>query len=130
MGWIGKPSPEDERARALAESLGQTDAGMGWSPQDQDATMRGIRPMTWEYKPGAQAALGLPAGRHGGPMAQNLEKTPMGRGMVVDTPQGKVIDQRVAVPGILNMIGRIGERLDHVEGDKPRGSMRDWMQGG
>lgn len=117
MGW--QRSQDDARARNLLEQLGQssaqTNAAMGWAPPQADATIGAIRPKTFEYKPQA-LQMGMPGGQRYGVMAQDLEKTPLGKTMVVDTPAGKVIDHRAATGAILAMLGRLGERLDNVEG--------------
>jgi hypothetical protein len=101
-------SEADQRAQDLA-------AGLGQSGENTDAALRSIRPVTYKYKPAA-LSMGSPSGPRYGVMAQDLEKTPLGRTMVVDTPQGKVIDHRTAATANTAMIGRLGQRLDELEG--------------
>ena len=128
MGWDARrtadyaPSAgpgQDQRTASLLEGLGQagagTDAAMGWSPREQDATLRSIDPKTFEYRSPHRRVLDLPSGKVYGTMAQDLERTPLGRTMVRDTPMGKMIDNRVATGATLGLIGRLGERLDSLE---------------
>ena len=73
---------------------------------------------SYRYKdPGAPGAA---PGRHYGPMAQDLEKTPAGRSTVVDTPQGKMVDT-----GRLTMVtaaatSETQRRLDDAEDEIAR----------
>lgn len=76
-----------------------------------DKTMQGIRPVSFEYQP----QVGQPGPKFG-VTAQELERTPLGRGMVRETPQGKAIDVGQATGAILGMLGRVNERLRKVEG--------------
>jgi hypothetical protein len=55
-------------------------------------TVRSAPGYSYEYKQGEQGP-GAPPGKHVGPMAQDLEKTPMGAGVVNEGPDGmKQID--------------------------------------
>lgn len=76
-----------------------------------DKTMQGIRPVSFEYQP----QVGQPGPKFG-VTAQELERTPLGRGMVRETPAGKAIDVGQATGAILGMLGRVNERLRKVEG--------------
>jgi len=73
--------------------------------------MQGIRPVSFEYAP----QVGQPGPKFG-VTAQELERTPLGRGMVRETPAGKAIDVGQATGAILGMLGRVNERLRKVEG--------------
>ena len=118
----------DPRRRAMQEAMGGLSqdhrGGMGGpSPRTpEDDTLESLRGYTYEYKPEARQAMGLPGGRQYGVMAQDLEKTKLGSGMVRDTPGGKAIDMKAATGGTLAMLGRLAERDDERES---RAAMRD-----
>lgn len=78
--------------------------------RELDQSMQAQRPYTFEYMPGAG-----PAGRRGGVMAQDLERTRLGAATVRNTPQGKMVD--VGQLGGLNaaQIGRLNERVRKLE---------------
>ena len=50
-----------------------------------------------------------------GPMAQNLEKTPLGKTIVYDTPRGKVIDIKGATAQLLGQNGTQQRIIDDQE---------------
>jgi len=99
-------SPADRQAMGYGRDLRR--AG--------DDTMRQLDASRYNYSPHAQGALGQPKGPQYGVMAQQLERTPLGRSMVYDTPHGKMVDTNRAAMGSLGMIGRLGERVDELEG--------------
>lgn len=101
----------DERARLLAEGLGQSDAAMSRQLSSGAVDRSMVRPYTFEYAAGAG-----PAGRRAGVMAQDLEASgPLGAAVVRDTPIGKTID--AGQLGGLNaaQIGRLNERVRKLE---------------
>jgi len=58
-----------------------------------------LSPSTYQYKdPNAQGAA---PGQHTGVMAQDLEKSALGRQLVIDGPNGKMVDYQKAVPLLL-----------------------------
>jgi hypothetical protein len=72
----------------------------------------------YEYKD--PAAPGAGAGHHVSPMAQELEKTPMGASMVVDTPHGKMVDYGKGMGAIVAAQAHLNKRLEAIEGKKPQ----------
>lgn len=96
---------KERRRRQLEEALGSLDASA------VGKTLEGVRPISYEYAPGAG-----PSGRRLGVSAQELERTPLGRGMVRETPAGKAIDVPQATGALLGMVGELGKRLSKVEG--------------
>lgn len=54
-------------------------------------------------------------GRYLGPMAQDLEKTELGRDMVMDTPDGKMVDYGRGAPAYLGVAGLLNDRMDDLE---------------
>ena len=64
------------------------------------------------------------------PMAQDLEKTSMGNQMVMDTPQGKMVDYGKGFGAILASQAHLNERLNKMEGKGyARGGMVDGSAG-
>jgi hypothetical protein len=61
---------------------------------------------------------GASAGSHFGVMAQDLEKTPVGRSMVKDTPSGKMVDPAQGFGALLASQAALHERLSKLEGKK------------
>ncbi len=70
-----------------------------------------LKPRAYDYKnPEADGR-----GRHVGIMAQDLERSPMGREMIIETPRGKMIDMRKATGGLLAAVADLHGRLGQVE---------------
>ena len=87
----------------------------------EDRTIEGLRGYEYEYRPETRQMLGAamaPRGDRYGIMAQDLERTPLGRTMVDEGPAGKTIDMRAATMGSLALIGRLGERVEELERQK------------
>lgn len=59
-------------------------------------------------------------GKQVGVMAQDLEKSPMGKQAVVDTPQGKVVHSGKLATAVAAGLADVNKRLEKVEGKKPR----------
>lgn len=54
-------------------------------------------------------------GKHAGVMAQDLEKSEIGSGMVTDTPEGKMVDTKKASMAALASLANINDRLKKLE---------------
>ena len=89
-----------------------------------DDLMSETKPYSFDYNNKGrklQAALGNdPDGRQYGVMAQDLERSPVGRSMVVDTPAGKVVDTNKAAMASLAANARLNERLERMEAGMAR----------
>lgn len=59
---------------------------------------------------------GTAPGKRYGVMAQDLEKSPMGRSLVRDTPGGKMVDTGQAALAALAALAAMGKRMDRIEG--------------
>lgn len=57
-------------------------------------------------------------GRHVSPMAQELEKTDIGKSMVFDSPDGKMVDYGKGLGAMLAAQAQLHERLKKLEGKK------------
>lgn len=68
------------------------------------------QPKEYNYKDAANGQ-----GKHVSPMAQDLEKSEIGKSMVMDTPQGKVVDYGKGFGAILAAQSMLHKRLDSLE---------------
>lgn len=96
-------STSDERAKTEIEtgeaSLGELLSGVGawdYAYKDPDKPLRGH-------------------GRFVSPMAQEIEKTAIGKSMVKDTPDGKVVDYGKGLGAMLSGMGWIHKRVEEIE---------------
>lgn len=80
------------------------------------ALLESVEPVAYSYKPGAAATEGH--GRHVGVMAQDLERTPAGRSMVVDTPRGKMVDGGKMAAASLAAAADLDHRVRALEARK------------
>ena len=82
--------------------------------EDIDDFMKSLDAVSYDY-------LGredLPKGRQYGILAQDLEKSKVGKSFVVDTPKGKFVDVGRGYGAVLAALRRLDERLSGVEGAK------------
>lgn len=89
----------------------------GGGPSEASALAGSMQPYTFDYRPGS----GGPPGRRLGVMAQDLEQSPLGAQLVLDTPQGKQIDVAQAQGAALAMIADQEQRLRRLEGQPTAG---------
>lgn len=82
--------------------------------EDIDQFLEAVRPMLYKYKD-PSGAHGKTPGKHLGIIAQELEKTNVGKSLVVDTPQGKAIDLPSTVGTLLATSARMHDRLSSLE---------------
>jgi hypothetical protein len=80
-----------------------------------DEFLSRLEPYSWEYKNPERDG----DGRHYGVMAQDLERSRMGRGMVHETPRGKVVDTRKVAMGGLAALADHHERIAALERGRP-----------
>jgi hypothetical protein len=93
---------------------------------EQAATsfLSAIQPKTYEYSPaGMQSGMAAP-GTHLGVMAQDLERTPVGRAAVQNTPAGKVVDYGQLGGTMLAGLAALNSRLNKVESTAQSGNAR------
>lgn len=82
--------------------------------EDFDASefLDSITPAKYRYKDPEKFGKGV----HASPMAQDLEKSEIGKSMVMDTPEGKMVDYGKGFGAMLASLADIHERLKQVEG--------------
>jgi hypothetical protein len=78
-----------------------------------DAFMRELDPKSFKYKDKKDGE-----GKRYGVMAQDAEKSEVGKTMVKDTPHGKMLDGKATTSALLAAISRLAERVDELEGGK------------
>jgi hypothetical protein len=69
-----------------------------------------------EYSYKDPKAPGAAPGKHTGPMAQELEKSELGKEMVTDGPDGKGVDFQRGLGTLVAALASLNERLDKMEG--------------
>jgi hypothetical protein len=83
-----------------------------------------IAPKTYNYTPaGMQSGMAAP-GTHLGVMAQDLERTPVGRAAVQNTSAGKVVDYGQLGGTMLAGLAALNSRLSKVESTPQAGNAR------
>ena len=75
--------------------------------------LEAAEPSEYSYKPEFAFAG---EGRHVSPMAQNLERSTIGKTMVVDTPVGKVVDYGKSFGAVLGALSHLNKKLNTVMG--------------
>lgn len=78
---------------------------------------------SYEYKNTSKP--GTAPGKRTGVMAQDLEKSSMGKQLVKDTPNGKMVDIEQGLGAVLAAQAELNERLKTVEGKKKPQKMAD-----
>lgn len=78
-----------------------------------------MKPYTYKYKdPSMEPRIQPTGGTYLGVMAQDLERIPhLGSQLVVETPHGKMVDQKTALSATMAGLARLNERLRAVEAD-------------
>lgn len=82
---------------------------------DAEEMLRGLRAYTYRYKD--PKAIGASPGRHIGVMAQDLEKSGMGRSVVMEGPRGKMIDVPRLASALAAGEANLDKRLRKLERD-------------
>ncbi len=95
---------------AVAASDRRVKKHIGDGSRDARAFLDAIKPKRFEYKGESTGRLGV--------VAQDLEKAPMGEGIVHDTPGGKMIDAGQGVGALLASVSEINTRLKALEAKK------------
>lgn len=137
----GSISDSDRRALEGMSDLPAQIRGNGPSTADVLRTVREARPYTYEYRDPQHGE-----GRFAGPMAQDLERTPLGRSMVQEGPDGmKRVDGARAGLTALAASSAQQDKLDQLEKETeelrrqmramggtqmPQTSTPNWLTGG
>jgi hypothetical protein len=73
--------------------------------------MEAMKSYTYEYKKGK----GNPKGEHTSVMAQDLEKSDLGKQMVKDTPKGKMVDYAQGMAPLFAAIAELNEKVNKLQ---------------
>ena len=76
---------------------------------DLDAFMESLNPKAFTYK---KSGANAPAGENVGVIAQDVESTPVGRTMVKNTPDGKMLDMQKGFGVILAALAALHDKLE------------------
>jgi len=84
-----------------------------------DAFLESLHPYSYRYKDAGDEPRAAPTGgKYLGVMAQDLEAVPeIGPQLILNTPHGKMVDQRVALSATMAGVGRLYERVRALETD-------------
>lgn len=89
-----------------------------YSPEDVQRFMDRIKPAAYNYKEEVKDSPLASKNRELGVMAQDLEKSKLGKEAVKDTEMGKVVDYDNLEPKMLASIAALNKRLKELEGKK------------
>lgn len=103
-------------AAKASDERGKMDVRNG--SEDVKKFLDTLQSHTYKYK--NPSAPGAGPGEHTSVMAQELEKSKIGKSMVMDTPAGKMVDYAKGLPAILAAQAELNKRLDKIEGKKPK----------
>lgn len=112
----GPGGPRDDRVPAMLSNGENV-----WSADDVanaggQGGVEGIKGMLDALKAKKYAYKGEgPDAEHLGIMAQDLEKSPLGRTMVLDTPRGKMVDGNLAFGAVLAAAADLNRRMNALE---------------
>jgi hypothetical protein len=106
LGFL-QPTTSDEKAK--------TD--ISYDPKDVEKFMGRIKASSYDYKKEYQDSPLASKNREIGVMAQDLEKSKLGKEAVKDTPKGKIVDYDNLGPKMLASIANLNERLKKMEGN-------------
>jgi hypothetical protein len=104
---FGTPAPTGSSDRRAKKDI-------SGAKSDIDKLLADLK-QAYSYKYKNPQAPGAAPGERFGPMAQDIEKSKVGKAMVHDTPAGKMVDMNAAVMAALSGLGRVSSRLDKIE---------------
>jgi hypothetical protein len=78
--------------------------------------LEAAEPSEYSYKPEYKSSPLAGEGRYVSPMAQGLERSTIGRSMVVDTPAGKVVDYGKSFGALLGSLSHLNKKLNSIMG--------------
>lgn len=97
-------------AAAAAASDEKLKTNVSESPEKLDEFISHLKAYKYKYKDPAHGD-----GTYVSPMAQDLEKSEIGRSMVIDTPEGKLVDYSRAAGTMLATAAMLNDRVSELE---------------
>jgi hypothetical protein len=103
--------------------LSDEDAKTGVRPADDKIQqfLDNVGAHEYSYKGSVQGHPGTSPGRHIGPMAQELQKSDLGKEMLINTPDGMGVDFSRGLGTIVAAQASLNKRLEALEGKKMAG---------
>lgn len=89
-----------------------------FDPKDIENFLNRLKPAAYNYKDKVKNDPRASRNRELGVMAQDLEKSDLGKEAVHDTPEGKVVDYDNLEPKMLASLAALNGRLNKLEGKK------------
>lgn len=83
---------------------------------DMDAFLASLKPLSFKYKD--PASPGAAPGENVGVTAQDVEKTPVGKTMVRNTPDGKMLDMQKGFSVILAGLAALHDKYEQMEKER------------
>ncbi len=99
---------------AISDARQKTNIHSG--DQDSKQFLDSIKSHSYEYKNPTLPGAG--PGEHTSPMAQELEKSSSGAQMVIDTPNGKMVDYAKGLPAMTAALAYLNKKVESLEGRK------------
>lgn len=124
IGGILSDRESKEKISALSAALeaagAATERGIRdpQTPQGSREALGPVEPFTFRYKPEFAAAQGTDTAPRPGVMAQDLERSPVLRSAVVQTPLGKALDRDRLLQADTALLAGLDKRLRKLEGGK------------
>jgi len=78
--------------------------------------LQSAEPAEYSYKPEYKSSPLAGEGRYVSPMAQGLERSTIGKSMVIDTPAGKVVDYGKSFGALLGSLSHLNKKLNTIMG--------------
>lgn len=122
-----QPMWQQQQQQRQQQGMQMSDERQKQGPQrihgdDLDELADEIDPYLYGYKDSARAAYGVPGGPRVGVMAQDLERSRLGRLAVQEDERGtKMLDRDQVQGTTLALVGRLNERIDALERGDGRG---------
>ena len=90
------------------------------TPEGNRRGLDAVEPYSYRYKPEAAARMGEDTDPRLGVMAQDMQRSPILRSAVVETPQGKAIDGSRGLSAALAGLAGLDKRLAELERSRAR----------
>jgi hypothetical protein len=87
-----------------------------YDPKDVESFLNRLKPAAYDYKKEVKDSPLASKDRQLGVMAQDLEKSKLGKEAVMDTPKGKIVDYKDLEPKMLASLASLNQRLKKIEG--------------
>lgn len=118
MSFLGNLGAAGATYAASDENMKTNIKESGDSTKVISEFMDALKSYTYEYKKGAKQPAGKPnpEGEVKSVMAQDLEKSDLGKQMVTDTPNGKVVDYAQGMAPLFAAIAELNKRTKKLEG--------------